>query len=211
VAVRRGWRELLLADRVEPEELLAGVLDVDRPESVLTAARQAVATGLGSWGAASDEGIAALGLTRRQGLRLRLCARLLDHAERDAWVMPAPITSPIDVLPHLGDIRDARQERVVAIYLDARNRPIGREVVAIGGLRASVIQPRDILAPALALPAASLVLAHNHPSGDTRPSPEDVDVTRQLASAARIMGLELLDHVVVSRSGFTSLKELGLL
>ncbi|HEV3234538.1 MAG TPA: JAB domain-containing protein, partial [Candidatus Dormibacteraeota bacterium] len=58
-------------------------------------------------------------------------------------------------------------------------------------------------------PAAGIVLAHNHPSGDVRPSPEDVDVTRQLAGAVRLFGLELVDHLVVSRTGYCSLKELG--
>jgi len=73
--------------------------------------------------------------------------------------MPPPITGPADVLGHLADIRDCPQERVVALYLDARNRPLARESIAIGGLRASVIQPRDVLAPALTLPAAGLAPA----------------------------------------------------
>jgi DNA repair protein RadC len=129
--------------------------------------------------------------------------------ERESWAMPAPIWGPPDVLAHLVNIRGAAQERVVALYLDSRNRPVHREVVAIGGLRASVIQPRDILAPAMQLPVAGIILAHNHPSGDTHPSAEGLEVTRQLAGAARLFGIELLDHLVVSRGGYTSLKEMG--
>ena len=66
-----------------------------------------------------------------------------------------------------------------------------------------------MLAPALALPAAALILVHNHPSGDTTPSSEDLEVTRQLAQAARLLGLELLDHLIVARGRYTSIKETG--
>jgi DNA repair protein RadC len=93
--------------------------------------------------------------------------------------------------------------------VDSRNRPLHRELVSIGGLRASVLQPRDVLGPALRLPAAALILVHNHPSGDCTPSPEDIQVTSQLAAAARLLGLELLDHLVVSARRCTSLRELG--
>jgi DNA repair protein RadC len=151
----------------------------------------------------------ALGLTQLQAARLQMCAMLVTRLEADGWPMPAPVSGPADILVHVGDIRACAQERVVALYLDSRNRPLHRETIAIGGLRSSVIQPRDVLAPALRIPAAGLILAHNHPSGDTRPSPEDVKVTRQLAGAARLFGLELLDHLIVSRSGYCSLKELG--
>ena len=174
------------------------------------AAEEAVAVGLLSWAAdGADARAVDLGLSRRQAVRLRLCATLLAEMERQSWVMPAPISGPADVLAHLVDIRAATQERVVAIYLDSRNRPIHRETVAIGGLRASVIQPRDILGPAIQLPVAGIILAHNHPSGDTRPSADDLEVTRQLAAAARLFGIELLDHLVVSRSGCSSIKEMG--
>ncbi|MEA2647105.1 MAG: repair protein RadC, partial [Chloroflexota bacterium] len=145
----------------------------------------------------------------RQARRLRSCAQLGRVVARESWAQPAPISGPHDVLAHVADIRDSPREQVVALYVDSRNRPLRREVVAVGGLRASVIQPRDVLAPALAMPAAGLVLVHNHPSGDTRPSAEDVEITRQLAAAARLLGLELLDHLVVSCRGYTSMKESG--
>jgi DNA repair protein RadC len=212
VAADPGLKARLFA--VDPalklSEALAGLLDLDAPESRLEAAQQAVASGLLTWAGEGTSGrAAALGLSRRQSVRLRLCACILAQMERESWAMPAPISGPSDVLGHLVDIRGASQERVVALYLDSRNRPLHREVVAIGGLRASVIQPRDILAPAMQLPVAGIILAHNHPSGDTHPSSEDLEVTRQLAGAARLFGIELLDHLVVSRGGYTSLKEMG--
>src|SRR5258708_22803141 len=191
-------------------EALAGILDLDAPEARLGAAEQAVASGLVTWAGEGTAGrAAALGLSRRQSVRLRLCATSRARLERESWPMPAPISGPSDVLAHVVDIRSATQERVVALYLDSRNRPLHREVVAIGGLRASVIQPRDILAPAMQLPVAGIILVHNHPSGDTHPSAEDLEVTRRLAGAADLFGIQLLDHLVVSRSAYTSIKEMG--
>jgi DNA repair protein RadC len=212
MAVHPDLRSRLFSGHPELKlsEALAGILDLDAPEARLGAAEQAVAIGLLSWARESGDARAvALGLSRRQAVRLRLCATLLAEMERQSWAMPAPIAGPADVLAHLFDIRNASQERVVAIYLDSRNRPLHREMVAIGGLRASVIQPRDILGPAMHLPVAGVILAHNHPSGDTRPSADDIEVSRQLAAAARLFGIELLDHLVVSRSGCTSIKEMG--
>jgi DNA repair protein RadC len=212
MAVHPGLRSRLFSGHAELKlsEALAGILDLDAPEAQLGAAEQAVAMGLLSWaGESGDARAVALGLSRRQAVRLRLCATLLAEMERQSWAMPAPIAGPADVLAHLFDIRNASQERVVAIYLDSRNRPLHRETVAIGGLRASVIQPRDILGPAMQLPVAGVILAHNHPSGDTRPSADDIEVSRQLAAAARLFGIELVDHLVVSRSGCTSIKEMG--
>jgi DNA repair protein RadC len=189
---------------------LAAVLEPALPGRVREAAEVVLACGMAAW--TSPGGIArarALGLRAGQARRLVACARLVSALERDGWAKPAPITGPADVLVHVADIRGARQERVVALYLDARNRPIHHEVVAVGGLRASLLHPRDVLRPALELPAAGIILAHNHPSGDTRPSQEDLEVTRQLAAAARLFGVELLDHLVVSEASYTSIKEVG--
>ena len=190
--------------------LVAELVDPDAPAACQALVRDALALGAVAWtGGGGHERAEAMGFTPGQARRLVVCAELAGLLEQESWVMPAPISGPADVLAHVGDIRGASQERVVALYLDARNRPIHRELVAVGGLRASVIQPRDVLAPALSLPAAAIVLVHNHPSGDTTPSRQDLEVTRQLAAAAQLLGLDLLDHLVVSRTRCTSLRELG--
>ncbi|HEV1997814.1 MAG TPA: JAB domain-containing protein [Candidatus Dormibacteraeota bacterium] len=190
--------------------IVAGLMDVDRLPATEALVRDALACGMQAWtGDAGVERAIAGGFTARQAQRLRLCAELATCLDSESWAMPAPITGPADVLAQVADIRASKQERVVAIYLDSRNRPLHRELVALGGLRASVIQPRDILAPALRWPAAAIVLVHNHPSGDTTPSREDLEVTRQLVAAAKLLGLELLDHLVVSRTRCSSLRELG--
>jgi len=207
-----GLRVRLLkgASELQPGEMLACLLDQEHPETMLQAAHQILSTGLLTWARPDcEERALPLGLNRRQALRVRLCAELLTKLETESWAMPTPITAPADVLAHVSDLRQACQEKVVAIYLDSRHRPLRRELISVGGLRASVIQPKDVLAPALALPAAALILVHNHPSGDTTPSSEDLEVTRQLAQAARLLGLELLDHLIVARGRYTSIKETG--
>jgi DNA repair protein RadC len=187
--------------------LVAGTASADaRLESTLTAA---LARGLEALSDTGRDELESIGLSRLEARRLQLCARLARAIATDGADQPAPISGPADVLAHVQDLRTAPQERAVALYLDARNRPLGRELVSVGGLRASVIQPRDVLAPALRIPAAALILVHNHPSGDCTPSAEDIQVTRQLAAAAQLLGLELLDHLVVSARRCASLRELG--
>jgi DNA repair protein RadC len=99
----------------------------------------------------------------------------------------------------------------VGLYLDARHRVLRRRLVSLGTLTASLVHPREVLAPALEVRAAALVVVHNHPSGDPEPSPEDCALTERLRDAARLLGVDLLDHVVVAREGFVSLRQRGLL
>ena len=97
------------------------------------------------------------------------------------------------------------------LYLNTRNQPLGCEKVAVGGLNVAALQPREVFGPALTLGAAAVILAHNHPSGDPTPSPEDLAVTRHLQEAGRLLGVEVLDHLVVSVERFRSLREAGAL
>ena len=117
------------------------------------------------------------------------------------------ITSPVDVLGFLTDIKDRRKEYFVALFLNARNQVICREDVSIGSLNASLVHPREVFAPAVGSSAASVILAHNHPSGDVTPSREDIELTRRMVQAGEIMGIEVLDHLIVGAERFLSMKE----
>jgi DNA repair protein RadC len=125
--------------------------------------------------------------------------------------VPGPIDSPRAALRELGDIARLRKEHFVALYLDACHRPLYRETVSVGTLTASLVHPREVFAPAFERPAAALVVAHNHPSGDPTPSREDRETTRRLCEAGRILGLPVLDHLVVASRGYFSFRERGLL
>lgn len=122
---------------------------------------------------------------------------------------PEAIREPSSVAAYLRRrIHDDAREHFVAIYLDGRHRPIADSVVSIGTATASLVHPREVFQPAIALGACALLIGHNHPSGDASPSAEDLEVTKRLADAGRILGVMLLDHVVWTRGGaFHSIRE----
>jgi DNA repair protein RadC len=121
------------------------------------------------------------------------------------------IRSPLDVLPLLDDIKDQQREHFLCLYLNARNQVIYKEVVSIGSLSSSIVHPREVFQPAVSHAAASVVLAHNHPSGDVSPSQDDIDLTRRLVQAGEIMGIDVLDHLIIGADDFLSLQERRLL
>ena len=129
--------------------------------------------------------------------------------ERDADA-PA-LCSPQDVQRLLGPEMGAlAQEQVRVLLLDRRNRVVGQRVIYQGNAYSSVVRPAEVLRPAVVAAVPHIIIAHNHPSGDASPSPDDIKVTKDLAEAAKLLGVELLDHVVIGRSEATSLKDRGL-
>ncbi|MFY9463005.1 MAG: DNA repair protein RadC [Candidatus Sungiibacteriota bacterium] len=121
------------------------------------------------------------------------------------------LLSPEEVWQELKDIRNQKKEHFIIFFLDARNQEIAREVISVGTLTMSVVHPREVFETAIARSAAQILLAHNHPSGDPEPSGEDIRVTAQLIEAGKILGIQILDHVIVSGTGFRSMKACGLL
>lgn len=121
------------------------------------------------------------------------------------------LLSPRDVWENLHDIRDNKKEHFVVFYLDARNQKIQREIISIGILNANLIHPREVFEPAILHTAAQILIAHNHPSGEIKPSDDDIEVTKRLVEAGKILGIEIIDHVIVSQNSFLSLKCEGLL
>ena len=120
------------------------------------------------------------------------------------------IRSPEDVFRHFEmRLRHATQEHFIVLLLDGRHRVLGEELVSLGTLTASLVHPREVFRPAIRASAASLILVHNHPSGDPEPSPEDRTVTERLASAGDLLGVPVIDHVVVAERGFRSLRDDG--
>jgi DNA repair protein RadC len=114
-----------------------------------------------------------------------------------------------DVLPLLADIRGKSQEHFVCITLNGANEVIEKRVVTIGLLDKSLVHPRDVFADVISDRAAAVILAHNHPSGDLQPSDEDLKTQERLVEAARILGIRVLDHVIVSKKGHFSFQEAG--
>jgi DNA repair protein RadC len=123
----------------------------------------------------------------------------------------APILrGPEDIFRYVSDMAKLRREQFRGLYLNNRNRLVADEVIAIGTLTSAVIHPREVFRPALTHHAVSVIIVHNHPSGDPEPSPEDIELTRQLHQAGQILGMELLDHVVVGGDSWFSMRDADL-
>lgn len=131
--------------------------------------------------------------------------RLLQRKKTGIYLKPK------DVWNELKDLRNHKKEHFVIFYLDSRNQEIKRETISMGSLNANLVHPREVFEPAIKNLSAQIILAHNHPSGDPEPSEDDLKITRRLVEAGRILGIEIVDHIVVTKSGFLSFKEKNLL
>ena len=99
------------------------------------------------------------------------------------------------------------QEQLRVLLLNTRNQVMGQRVIYIGNVNSSVVRPAEVLRAAVIDSAPSIIITHNHPSGDPTPSPEDVSITRELVQAGKLLGIDLLDHVVIGGDRWVSLKE----
>jgi len=145
---------------------------------------------------------------------LRLLAQLTstyEVGESNGDPAGPRLQSPAEVAAYLGtELSNLAQEQVRVVLLDSKNRVIGTSLLYQGGVNATVIRPADCFREAVRLGAPALILMHNHPSGDPTPSPEDVRLTTEVAKAGDLLGIDVLDHVVVGKQGYVSLREQGL-
>jgi len=116
-----------------------------------------------------------------------------------------------DVLPLILHIADKKQEHFLCISLNGANEVIGNRVVTVGLLNSSQVHPREVFADVISDRAASVILAHNHPSGVLKPSPDDIAITEQMVEAGKILGISVLDHIIITKKGYLSFKEKGLM
>ena len=115
------------------------------------------------------------------------------------------IDPPEKAVEQLADIRDKKQEYFVCLTLDGANRLIAKRVITIGTLTASLVHPREVFTEAIADRAASIIVAHNHPSGNLEPSQADRDVTERLQRAGELLGIEMIDHVLITSKDYKSI------
>src|SRR3989344_2606321 len=123
----------------------------------------------------------------------------------------ALVLSPQDVWNELKEIRNHKKEHFVVFYLDTRNQEIKREAISVGTLNANLVHPREVFEPAIQHLASHVIVAHNHPSGNTGPSEEDSEITKQLVDAGKILGIDVIDHIIVTKDAFLSFKEQNLI
>ncbi|HLR60349.1 MAG TPA: DNA repair protein RadC [Pseudogracilibacillus sp.] len=137
---------------------------------------------------------------------LELGERLNKYKPTERYVVRSPEDGADYVME---EMRTLDQEHFIALFLNTKNQIIHSQTIFIGTLNSSVVHPREIFREAVRRSSASIIVAHNHPSGDPTPSPEDINVTKRLVKAGKIMGIEVLDHLVIGDGKFISLKEKG--
>jgi len=153
------------------------------------------------------------GLGRVKALTLKAAMELGRRSMHvDPFWKNRQISGPQDAITIFeNEMVHLKKEEVHTLLLDTRHRVIRHVMISSGGLASAGIYPRELLREAIKANAAAFVLAHNHPSGDPKPSPDDIQTTKALKKAADMIGIELVDHIVVGHGSSTSLKELGCL
>jgi DNA repair protein RadC len=117
------------------------------------------------------------------------------------------IMSPKDVWEKMEDLRDSKKEYFVIFFLDSRNQIIKREIISVGTLNSSLVHPREVFEPAIRYSTSQIIISHNHPSGLLKPSEEDLSMTKRLLEAGKILGIDVLDHIIVCKDEYKSLRE----
>ena len=116
-----------------------------------------------------------------------------------------------DALPLIMHVADKKQEHFICLSLNGANEVIGNRVVTVGLLNYSQVHPREVFADVISDRAASVILAHNHPSGVLKPSPEDITLNQQMVEAGKILGISVLDHIIITKKAYLSFKGEGLM
>jgi DNA repair protein RadC len=152
------------------------------------------------------------GIGRARSARLSAVFELGRRAYSTAAEAARPrLTRPADAFKEVRHIGDLKKEHLVGLYLDAQNGLLHVETISVGSLNTTRTHPREILYPAITHLALGFILAHNHPSGGLDPSEEDVAFSRSVQRAGEIVGIEMYDHLIVTATGYTSLRERGAL
>ena len=129
----------------------------------------------------------------------------------DSTIDQSSVTCPAETAKLFAKWQNADREHFLTLHLNSRNVCTSIDVVSIGTLNSSLVHPREVFKTAILNGAASIILAHNHPSGDVTPSREDIDLTKRMAQSGDILGIEILDHIIFAPSGrFLSMKEANL-
>jgi len=130
------------------------------------------------------------------------------HCERLITMETPALRCSADAYAYLRPIVQKRkQESFWVFYLDSCNRIIGKREICRGSVSMCIVQPREVFGPALVRRASSIMLAHNHPSGDPTPSQEDFNLTKRLADAGKLLGITIMDHLVVCQNGYFSFRD----
>jgi DNA repair protein RadC len=202
-------------EALSAQELLALVIGRGIPKKSVMNIAQELLTRFGNVKAIGQATIEELSQIKGIGLakaaQIKACFELGRREELEPELKNFDIKDPEAVVKAIrASIKDKAKEHFKLILLNPRNKIIGISTISIGTLNASLVHPREVFKDAIMHSAASVVLAHNHPSGDPDPSEDDLTITKRLIEAGKILGIEVLDHIVIAKNGLFSFKERGL-
>jgi len=148
------------------------------------------------------------GIGPAKAAQIKAALELSKRLEADVGAKPKPVLkSPEDVAAVVrSQLKGKKKEHFLVLCMDTRNRLINHKLVSIGSLDTSIVHPREVFKEAVSSSAASVIFVHNHPSGDPEPSKEDVELTKRLAKAGEVIGIDVLDHIIVCDNNYLSLK-----
>ena len=199
------------AEALSAQEILALILGRGvRNESVMVTAQKLLSK-FGSLQGIADSSVEELsevnGIGPAKAAQLKAAFDLGRRIEAAPRTGRDAVTSPEDVVKAVaGDLKGKKKEHFLALLLDTRNRLIRTATVSMGSLDSSIVHPREVFKEAIKASAASVIFVHNHPSGDPEPSPDDIELTRRLVEAGKLLGIVVLDHVIVGDGAYLSLK-----
>ena len=200
------------SEALSAQEILALILGRGiKGESVIETSQKLLSR-FGNLKGVADASVEELTKTRGIGpakaAQIKAAIELSKRLEANVDEKPKPVLkSPEDVAAVMrGKLKGKKKEHFLVICLDTRNRLINCKPVSIGSLDTSIVHPREAFKEAVSSSAASVIFVHNHPSGDPEPSKEDVELTKRLAKAGEIIGIDVLDHIIVCDKNYLSLK-----
>jgi DNA repair protein RadC len=159
--------------------------------------------------ASIEELTAVKGIGNAKAAQLKAALELGQRGQLKA-VERTALTSPREAGAYMVRLLQGKaREHFYVVLLDAKNHVLATELISVGGLSVSLAHPREVFKAAIRRSAAAVILAHNHPSGDPEPSPEDIRLTTRLVEAGELLGIEVLDHLIVGRTRYLSLRERG--
>jgi DNA repair protein RadC len=160
-----------------------------------------------------DDLISILGIGPSKAAQIMACFEMGRRYCAPAGGNSIKVTKPQDILSLtiIAGMRDKRQEHFICITLNGAGEVLDSRIITVGLLNHSLVHPREVFADAITDRAASVICVHNHPSGSLEPSPQDIAITTQLREAGLLLGIQLIDHIIVTKNGYLSMKERGLL
>lgn len=204
------------AEALSAQELLALIIGRGIPKKSVMTIAQELLSRFGSIKAISEASLEELSQIKGTGLakaaQIKACFELGKRQDLEPELKDFDVKDPQSVVKAIQtSIKDKAKEHFKLILLNTRNKIIGISTIAIGTLNSNLVHPREVFKEAISHSAASVVLAHNHPSGDPEPSEDDLIITKRLTEVGKILGIEVVDHVIIAKNNYFSFKDRELL